>query len=286
MSQRTSIVEIRRASNAPGTASPFAGEAIPISVPSGPLRVESLEGESLALSVVIPTYRERENLVELIERSSAILLPLLGGSFELIVVDDDSPDGTWQLAAEIARNNPHVRVLRRCNDRGLASAVVRGWQVARGNVLAVIDGDLQHPPELIADLWRLVDEGGADLAVASRYGAGGSVGNWAFLRQLMSRTVRLIGLIMLPSVLGRVGDPMSGYFALRRSCIEGRELHPRGYKILIEVLGRGEIAVLREVAYAFSSRHSGASKATPRVFWEYLTHLAELSVWRHLRVLR
>lgn len=255
-------------------------------MPSGPLRVESPEGESLALSVVIPTYRERENLEEVIDRLSAILLPLLGANFELIVVDDDGPDSTWKLAAEIARNNRHVRVLRRCNERGLASAVVRGWQVSRGEVLAVIDGDLQHPPELIAVLWRLVVESEADLAVASRYGARGTVGNRAILRQLMSRTVRLIGLIMLPSVLGRVSDPMSGYSAMRRGCIEGRELHPKGYKILIEVLGRGEVAVLREAPYAFSSRRSGASKATPRVFWEYLTHLADLSVWRHLRVLR
>jgi dolichol-phosphate mannosyltransferase len=245
--------------------------------------VAPVEGKLLALSVVIPTYGERGNLEELITRLSASLQSVLDDRFELIVVDDDSPDGTWKLAAEIAETNPHVRVMRRCQERGLATAVVRGWQIARGDVLAVIDGDLQHPPELVGDLWRLVHVDGADLAIASRHAPGGSPGESSFVRKLISQSLRLVGWIALPSIFGRISDPMSGYFALRRSCIEGKELDPKGYKILIEVLGRGKIIEIRELGYTFSSRNSGVSKATFRVFWEYLVHLAKLSAWRYLR---
>lgn len=247
-----------------------------LAVPTGPLEVGAVTGRPLALSVVVPTYKERENLQQLIERLTGAMYSHVGSSFELIVVDDDSPDRTWQLASEIALENPHVRVLRRCHERGLATAVVRGWQVSRGEVLAVMDADLQHPPELIAQLWSLLQQPGVDLAIASRRADGGRVDGWKLRRQMFSLGARLTGLLLLPRVVGRVSDPMSGCFALRRALVQDLPLKARGYKILIEVLSRAEVKGVREVGYVFSSRRHGESKVTFRVCWDYLLQLLQL----------
>lgn len=166
-------------------------------------------------------------------------------------------------------------MVRRCGERGLATAVVRGWQVARGDVLAVIDGDLQHPPEVLLDLWREVERG-ADLAVASRHVAGGGVSDWSLRRRALSRGAQLIGLALLPGVVGRVSDPMSGYFMVRRAAIADRELSPLGYKVLLEVVGRGSIGSITEVSYVFRERTDGGSKVTFGVYVDYFRHLARL----------
>jgi dolichol-phosphate mannosyltransferase len=109
-------------------------------------------------------------------------------------------------------------------------------------VLGVIDADLQHPPELLLKLWGEIKRGG-DLAVASRHVEGGGVSDWSVIRRFLSRGAQTLGLIILPEVIGRVSDPMSGYFMVRRRCIAGRTLSPLGYKILIEVLARGKSAL-------------------------------------------
>ena len=246
-------------------------------VPTGPLRVPSQEapGAAVRLSVVIPTFNEAANLRELIDRLTDLLDGPLGGAYELVVVDDDSPDRTWEVAAAAMADHPRVRVMRREGERGLSTAVVRGWQASRGDVLGVIDADLQHPPETMLALWREI-EAGADLAVASRHVAGGGVSDWAFHRRALSRGAQAVGLVVLPGVLGRVKDPMSGYFMVRRGVIAGRELSPLGYKILVEVLGRGDVGRIREVAYVFREREDGASKVTWRVYLAYLWHLVRL----------
>jgi dolichol-phosphate mannosyltransferase len=170
---------------------------------------------------------------------------------------------------------PAVRVMRRRSEKGLSTAVIRGWQAARGETLAVIDADLQHPPEVLARLWEAI-QAGADLAVASRHTEGGGVSDWSALRRLLSRGAQLLGLALLPSVVGRVSDPMSGYFMLRRAAIAGAELSPLGYKILIEVLGRGRIRTISEVGYVFRERLAGESKVTARLYADYLRHLLRL----------
>jgi dolichol-phosphate mannosyltransferase len=200
---------------------------------------------------------------------------VLGDDYELIVVDDDSPDRTWELAAELTATYPKLRVLRREGERGLSSAVIRGWQVARGEVLAVIDADLQHPPEVTVELWRSMEKG-ADLAVGSRHVEGGGVSDWSLLRRVLSRGAQTLGLILLPGVLGRVSDPMSGYFMVRRAAIAGVTLHPLGYKILVEVIGRGRVRWIAEVGYVFRERVEGESKVTWRVYIDYLRHLLRL----------
>lgn len=232
-------------------------------------------GESVSLSVVIPTYNERANLPELLRRLGPVLEAAVGEDYEVIVVDDDSPDGTWELAQHLTSRHPHLRVLRRTGEKGLSTAVIRGWQSARGDVLGVLDGDLQHPPEILAALWNGIDRG-ADLAVGSRHLAGGGAGAWSALRRLLSAFARLLALTLLPSAARRLTDPMSGCFLVRRSAVAGRRLHPLGYKILLEVLVRGAIHTIHEGRYVFQERRRGASKATLRVHVEYLAHLLRL----------
>src|ERR1700682_1325799 len=165
--------------------------------------------------------------------------------------------------------------MRRRGEKGLSTAVIRGWQAARGDVLAVIDADLQHPPELVAKLWAEIVKG-ADLAAGSRHVGGGGVSDWSVLRRALSRGAQLLGLCVLPGVVGRVSDPMSGYFMVRRSAIAGAPLSPLGYKILIEVLGRGQVGPIAEVGYVFRDRTAGESKVTSKLYVEYLRHLLRL----------
>jgi dolichol-phosphate mannosyltransferase len=174
--------------------------------------------------------------------------------------------------------------MRRQKERGLSTAVIRGWQVARGEILGVIDGDLQHPPEILLQLLS-ASELGADLAVASRHVEEGGVSNWNFIRRFLSRGAQTVGLILVPQVVGRVSDPMSGYFLVKREAIAERKLNPLGYKILLEVLGRGRINRIKEVGYIFRERQAGESKVNWRHYLEYLQHLLRLR-FRTKRVFR
>jgi dolichol-phosphate mannosyltransferase len=248
-----------------------------VEVPRGPLSVSPRHHAPIRLSLVVPTYNESRNLEELLRQLTAVLEPRLSGEYEILVVDDDSPDGTWAIAMRLAERLPMVRVMRRRAEKGLSTAVIRGWQVARGEVLAVIDADLQHPPEVLARLWESM-EAGADLAVASRHVQGGGVSDWSALRRALSRGAQLLGLAVLPSVVGRLTDPMSGYFMVRRSAIADGEMSPLGYKILIEVVGRGRIRSIAESGYVFRERTAGESKVTARLYLDYLRHLLRLRV--------
>jgi len=227
------------------------------------------------LSLVIPTYNESKNVGEIIDKVSTVLNKIIPNNFELIVVDDNSKDKTWEIAQKLVAFHPHLRVIRRQHERGLATAVTRGWQEARGKILGVIDADLQHPPEILAKLLAEIEDG-ADLAVASRYAKGGGVSDWNILRRIISRGGQLLGLIVLPEVLRRLSDPMSGYFLVRSEAIAERTLSPLGYKILIEVLAKGNIRRISEVGYVFQERSEGSHKVTWRVYIEYLLHLIKL----------
>jgi dolichol-phosphate mannosyltransferase len=230
---------------------------------------------SVRLSLVVPTYNESKNIPVLVGQLEALLGPVLGESYEIIVVDDDSADRTWEVALALAETHPRVRVVRRVSERGLSTAVIRGWQVARGEVLAVMDADLQHPAEVNLALLSEIDRG-AELAAASRHVEGGGVSDWSLLRRLLSRGAQLLGLLVLPGVLGRLTDPMSGYFMVRRSKLAGIKLDPLGYKILIEVVARAKPAWIGEVGYVFRERTEGQSKVTSRLYVQYLAHLVKL----------
>jgi dolichol-phosphate mannosyltransferase len=261
----------------------MGSHAILIDPPRGSLEIaavpDSRLGAPVKLSLVIPTFNESKNIGPLIATLTTILdqefVGALAGAYELIVVDDNSPDKTWEVAAAIGETNPRVRVVRRQGERGLSTAVIRGWQAARGEVLAVMDADLQHPPEVNIGLWREIQRG-ADLALGSRHIEGGGVSDWAFYRRVLSRGAQMLGLLILPGVLSRVSDPMSGYFMFKRSTLAGCTLDPLGYKILIEVLGRGNIKWVAEVGYVFRERLEGESKVSSSLYIDYLRHLVRL----------
>ena len=251
-------------------------------VPSGTLKILSLPPTGTDentnqpwLSLIIPTYNEAANIDKIINLLSQMLDEYIPDKYELIVVDDNSPDGTWKIAQSLMMQYPQLRVMRRQNERGLSSAVIRGWQVAKGSILGVIDADLQHPPHILLQLLHSIEEN-ADLAVASRHVEGGGVSSWSFARRFLSRGAQLLGLIILPRVLGRVSDPMSGYFMVRQECIAGATMNPVGYKILLEVIGRGKVGKISEVGYVFSERKEGESKVTWKQYVEYIHHLLRL----------
>ncbi|MBE9211399.1 glycosyltransferase [Plectonema cf. radiosum LEGE 06105] len=251
-----------------------------LSVPSGFLRIPRLpqqadvSNQSILFSLVIPTYLEAGNINKIVRTLTSLLDESIPGDYELIVVDDNSPDGTWEAAFSMMSELPQLRVMRRENERGLSSAVIRGWQSARGRVLGVIDGDLQHPPHILLQLLKAIEK--YDLAVASRHIEGGGVSSWSFMRRLLSRGAQLLGLIILPRVIGRVSDPMSGYFMVRRNCVENITFNPIGYKILLEVLGRGRVNKIVEIGYVFCERQDGESKVSWKHYLDYIRHLLRL----------
>jgi dolichol-phosphate mannosyltransferase len=254
----------------PAPASPV------IAPPEGEIVIPAAPpGPRTRLSLIIPTFNEATNIEQLTRCLTELLEGPLGADYELIVVDDDSPDRTWERALALAPRFPRLRVMRRTRERGLATAVLRGFQAARGDVLAVIDADLQHPPEITLALHAAI-EAGADLAVASRHVKGGGVSDWSARRRLLSRGAQLLGLLFLPRVVGRVSDPMSGYFMVRRRAIAERPLRPLGYKVLVEILARGTIGRIDEIGYVFRERSLGESKVTFGLYLAYLRHLARL----------
>ena len=226
-------------------------------------------------SLILPTFNESSNIQKIITIVDELLAQTIPEQYELIVVDDNSPDGTYKLAQELTTIYPQLRVMRREQETGLSSAVVRGWQVARGEILGVIDADLQHPPEVLRSLWQEMMRG-ADIAIASRHVEGGGVSQWNILRRFLSRGAQMLGLLILPEVISRLSDPMSGYFLVRRDAIAGKVLSPVGYKILIEVVARGKIRWISEVGYIFRERQGGASKVTGKHYFEYIQHLVRL----------
>lgn len=227
------------------------------------------------LSLILPTYNEVNNIKNIVQLLTNLLDHDEVNGYELIIVDDNSPDGTWEVAQSLIPEYPHLRVMRRQQERGLSSAVIRGWQVAKGSILGVIDADLQHPPKVLINLLAAIEQG-ADVAVASRHIEGGGVSEWNIVRRFLSRGAQILGLIILPKVIARVSDPMSGYFLVRRQAIAGPILNPMGYKILIEVLGRGDIERIAEVGYLFQERQEGESKVSWKQYVEYFLHLLRL----------
>ena len=227
----------------------------------------------MKVSVIVPTYNERENLEELFRR---IEEALKGRDYEIIVVDDDSPDKTWEFAQSLSSRYP-VKVIRRTEEKGLSSAVIRGFKEAEGDVFVVMDADLQHPPEKIPELIRAIEEG-ADIAVASRYVPGGKVENWYWYRKLISKGAIMIGRLALPRIRN-IKDPVSGFFALRREVVEGVKLNPVGFKILMEVLVKGNYTKVVEVPFTFGLRKAGESKLSGKTMVNYLKHVYRLMRW-------
>lgn len=234
-----------------------------------------------AVSVIVPAYREAPNLRPLTERVFAAT-GQAGLDAELIVVDDNSQDGSVETVEELAKRFL-VRIVVRTQERGLSSAVLRGFEEAMGDVLVVMDADLQHPPEKIPELVECLTAGRADFALGSRYAGQGRIDrDWPLVRRLNSKVATL-----LARPLTRVRDPMSGFFALhrdtwRRAAGTGRTggLNPVGYKIALELLVKARCRRCVEVPITFADRAAGRSKLTLAEQLRYLRHLLRLYRFR------
>jgi len=222
------------------------------------------------ISIIVPTYNERDNITALVEKVHSVLA---GEDYEIVVIDDNSRDGTAELALSLSARYP-VRVVVRRKERGLASAVVEGFKQSNSRIIGVMDADLQHPPETIPGLLKAL-EGGADIAIASRYVEGGKLPGWGLTRRLLSKGAIFLAHLLLPSTR-QVGDPMSGFFVLQRQVVAQADLIPTGYKILLEVLALGRFQKITEVPYTFTSRSRGESKLGIRQELEYLKHIFSL----------
>jgi dolichol-phosphate mannosyltransferase len=220
---------------------------------------------------VIPALNEAPNLPPLLEQ---IATALAGREFEVIVVDDNSRDNTKAVAAELSTQYPLRLIVREHPKDGLSGAVLHGIAEARGEYLVVMDADLQHPPSKIPELLAPLERGEADFVVGSRYVPGGSTGErWGVFRKINSR----IATILARPFAGKTTDPMSGFFALKRTTYErAQRLTPLGYKIALELMCKSRVENVREIPIHFAERTRGESKLTLKEQFRYLEHLSRL----------
>jgi dolichol-phosphate mannosyltransferase len=229
------------------------------------------------LSIIVPTYNEAENVRPLFD---AISTALAGIDYEMLIVDDDSPDLTWQQAQEIGKSERRVRVIRRTGEKGLAASVIEGFTAARGEVLACMDGDLQHDPETLIPMLQQI-QAGAALVVASRYVEAGSTATWNPLRKLESRVATKLAQWCVGA---KLCDPMSGFFAMRSKdfMLMRDKLRAQGFKILLEIVSNLKTQNVVEVPLRFRARRAGRSKMSGKVAIAYLAQLVRLARGNHV----
>ncbi len=236
-------------------------------------------GESITITIIIPTYNEKENLPILVKSIFDVFQEnFLQG--DVIIVDDNSPDGTGRIADELSLKNNKIKVLHRKGKEGLSSAVMEGFRHATGEIIGVMDADLSHPPEVIPELVRPILEGKSDFVIASRYNNNEKIENWPITRKILSR-----GATLLAKPLSNVSDPMSGFFFIKRNVIECIDLSPIGYKIMLEILVKGKYNGIKEVPFSFRDRYKGESKLDGKEHLNYLHHLVRLYLYIFKRLL-
>jgi dolichol-phosphate mannosyltransferase len=225
------------------------------------------------LALIIPTLNEAENIRGVLDRTRSALDPI-GIDYEIVIVDDDSSDGTGDIVTAIGLQDPRVRLIVRKGAKGVAGATLLGWESTDASIVGEMDADLQHPPELLPALVASI-LAGHDVAIGSRYATGGSLGNWNLPRKLLSNAA-LWAAVPVQRKQIRAKDPTAGYFLVRRECIDRIQFQRTGFKLLLDVLVRGRVRSIEEIPYTFESRHHGASKATFKVACEYGGLLARL----------
>lgn len=227
------------------------------------------------ISIVVPTYKEAENLPHV---TKAIANAFAGRDwrYEILFIDDDSQDGSEEICARLSETDP-VRIVVRKGERGLATAVIHGIEISAGDIVVVMDADLSHPASAIPEMVERLQTGQSDFVLGSRYVEGGTIhDDWSLFRKLNS---------IIPSLLARplchLEDPMSGFFAIRRSDMpESSLLSPIGYKIALEIFVKGEFQNASEVPIHFADRQYGESKLSLKEQLNFLRHLVRLYAYK------
>lgn len=236
----------------------------------------TLEQQSriIEASIVIPTFNERENILQLIDKIEYVFS---GRNIEVIVVDDNSPDGTAEEVAQYSQQRPWLRLVKRRSEPSLSGSVMDGFKTARGEVLCVMDADLSHDAALLPKMIQRVRDG-VEVVIGSRRVPGGGAKQWPWFRRVLSSLGNSLARFLLRVP---VKDTMSGYFAMDRLFYEEvRDLiQPRGYKILLEFCARGRPRSIEELPYVFQNRKQGYSKLSGGVTAAYLVMLLNLSLY-------
>jgi dolichol-phosphate mannosyltransferase len=227
-----------------------------------------------AVSIVLPTYNEAESLPVIVPRIARTLSDA-GITCEILVVDDNSPDGTANVAEQLAAEHP-VRVIRRTEERGLATAVLTGFEHAHAPICVVLDADGSHPVAVLPQMVRMIEQDKADIVVGSRNVRGGGSRNWPLFSQLKSKAAA-----SLTFGLTSMTDPTTGLMAVRKSLLSGATLDPVGWKIVLEIVVKTAPARVAEVPIVFEDRELGESKQSLRVFMQYALHVAKLYAFRY-----
>jgi len=232
---------------------------------------------SQSLSIIVPTYNESKNIIGVLDSLRKYLLPT-GIDTEIIVVDDNSPDGTGNIVEEYAKNSKKVKfqsvqIIHRKTERGLSSAILAGIKYAKGDSVVVMDSDFSHPPQTIPKMIEELQKSECDIVVASRYVNGGSVKGWPFKRKMISKGATKIARHGLGI---KIKDPMSGFFAFKRSIINNIKFDAIGYKILLEILVKAHGVKVKEIPYEFINRKEGSSKLDVSIAIDYVKSLWKL----------
>ena len=238
------------------------------------------------LSIIIPTYNESDNIIKLIDRIKENLNPNV--FTEIIVVDDNSPDGTGEIVKSYikndsgyqeqktsseARNNYSLEVLIRKGKNGLIPAILEGVRFSKGDYVLIMDADFSHPPEIIPNMVEEILADSNSIVIASRYIETGAIIGWPFRRRIISKCAAIIAKIGLR--VNNVTDPMSGFFIVPRTLLEHLQIDTKGYKLLLEILVKTKNLPIHEIPYTFTDRKSGKSKMGFNVIFDYIG-----SVWQ------
>ncbi|ABS56964.1 Dolichyl-phosphate beta-D-mannosyltransferase [Methanoregula boonei 6A8] len=229
------------------------------------------------LTVIIPTFKEESNIGTIIKAVDAVFLQnRING--EILIVDDNSPDRTIELVREMQKTLPYLSLAVRIEDPGLSQSVVEGFRRAQSDIFLVIDADLSHPPEHIPLMLAEI-RAGNDIVIGSRYMEGGGIKKWPLKRRIISLGATFLGRLLFPEI----HDPVSGFFAVKRGVVDHAPLRPRGYKILLEVLGKGTWHTVKEIPFEFVDRAIGSSKLGWRTIIEYAAQVLDNArfSWNH-----
>ena len=241
-----------------------------------PYNEKHTTGNDTQVSIIIPTYNESKNILQIL-KSIGENLPL-NFSAQAIVVDDNSPDGTGKIVEDYLKNvkkiaDYTVDIIHRTAKKGLSSAILKGLQYAKGDTIIVMDSDFSHPPQIIPRMLDALKKYQCDIVIASRYVKGGNIHGWPLKRKLMSK----LATVIAKKGLGvSITDPMSGFFAFKRTIIKGLKFDAIGFKMLLEILVKTKGVTVKEIPYTFTDRKFGSSKVTASTAFDYAKSVYKL----------